>query len=52
MKFNVRDLGGIEGYLELDKGVDGNLKRYVVLLELAFELLQGIPLAPRVFEYS
>jgi hypothetical protein len=30
MKFNVRDLGGIEGYLGLDKGVDGNLKRYVV----------------------
>jgi len=30
MKFNVRDLGGIEGYLGLDKGVDSNLKRYVV----------------------
>ncbi|MDT7865400.1 MAG: hypothetical protein RRE21_00565 [Desulfurococcales archaeon] len=30
MKFNVRDLGSIEGYLGLDKGVDGNLKRYVV----------------------
>lgn len=33
MKFNVKDLGGVEGYLGLDKGVDGNLKRYVVETE-------------------
>ncbi len=30
MRFSSKDLGGIEGYLGLDKGVDGNLKRYVV----------------------
>jgi hypothetical protein len=52
MRFSSKDLGSIEGYLGLDKGVDGNLKRYVVLLELTFELLQGIRLVPRVIEYS
>jgi hypothetical protein len=30
MRFSSRDLGSIEGYLGLDKGVDGNLKRYVM----------------------
>jgi hypothetical protein len=30
MRFSSKDLGSIEGYLGLDKGVDGNLKRYVV----------------------
>ncbi len=30
MRFSSKDLGSIEGYLGLDKSVDGNLKRYVV----------------------